>query len=198
MAGLISQRRYPHGRAVALLGTRTLVSDTFTRADSATTLGTADTGQAWVAMVGTWGLAGGQAYLVSATADAAAVVDAGVADCTVRVTIPTAAGAVCGLTFRLTDASNYWRVVRSGVSNVVLQKTVAGARTTVATATATIADGAVLEVRGAGSAISVTLGGVLLTALSVSDAFNATATKHGLHCNNNATTRFDGFRVTTA
>jgi hypothetical protein len=39
-----------------------LVSDTFNRANSAGSLGTADSGQAWTADRGTWGINGNQAY----------------------------------------------------------------------------------------------------------------------------------------
>lgn len=42
-------------------------SDTFTRSDSASTLGTAETGGAWTAQAGTWGITGGKAYAASNT-----------------------------------------------------------------------------------------------------------------------------------
>lgn len=44
---------------------RPIVFDSFDRADSAVTLGNADTGQAWAVSAGTWGISGGQAYSVS-------------------------------------------------------------------------------------------------------------------------------------
>lgn len=44
---------------------KVLLSDTFNRADSALTLGNAETGQAWTAEVGTWGVSSGQAYSAS-------------------------------------------------------------------------------------------------------------------------------------
>ncbi len=56
------------------------VSDTFTRADSLTTLGNADTGQAWSAAGGTWGINSNQAYLPSPANTNAAWIDGGLSD----------------------------------------------------------------------------------------------------------------------
>lgn len=49
------------------------VADAFSRPDSTTSLGTADTGQAWTPVAGTWGITNGQGYPVTSTAEAHAV-----------------------------------------------------------------------------------------------------------------------------
>jgi hypothetical protein len=46
----------------AAAGPTTYAADTFTRADSALTLGTSSGGQAWSALTGTWGITGNKAY----------------------------------------------------------------------------------------------------------------------------------------
>jgi hypothetical protein len=69
--------------------TTTLGSDAFTRANSASTMGTADVGGAWTAGTGTWGIISNTAYCAAGVVGdvALATLNAGVADCTVEVTI---------------------------------------------------------------------------------------------------------------
>lgn len=102
-----------------LLGLPTLarvaagVVDTFTRADSNTSLGDADTGQTWEAIAGTWGIASNKGRLVSAPNGAIAVVDAEMADGTFKVTvdIPDPLPDDWGICFRVVDADNYWCLI---------------------------------------------------------------------------------------
>jgi hypothetical protein len=54
-----------------------LVFDSFNRADSASTLGNADTGQAWSAVVGTWGITSNRAYPVTASGTGTAAINTG-------------------------------------------------------------------------------------------------------------------------
>ena len=69
----------------------TTITDSFNRADSATTLGSTDTGQAWEIVGGTWGVMNGTMYKSAGGASlrAHAVVDWGLADMSVTVQIPT-------------------------------------------------------------------------------------------------------------
>ncbi len=68
-----------------------VVSDTFTRADSALTLGSAETGQTWTAVVGTWGISSNKAYSASDAGNERATINPGVAnfilDCTISGTL---------------------------------------------------------------------------------------------------------------
>src|SRR5436853_7315699 len=85
-SGLLRRRRRSGG------GVQTIVSDTFTRADNAASLGVADTGQAWTSLGGTWGISGNQAYCPTAALNPLAVVDSGKADCSVQATLTVVAG----------------------------------------------------------------------------------------------------------
>lgn len=86
-----------------------VVSDAFNRADSTTTLGTADTGQAWTALSGTWGISSNQAYCVDANDGRVAAIETGSTDQTVTVTatIPNSS-SYPGVLARLTDADNFY------------------------------------------------------------------------------------------
>lgn len=173
------------------VGATPLVLDTFTRANNASSLGSAETGQAWTAHVGTWGV-GSEMALVGATANALATVPAGVSDGLVRVTIATV-GADPGLCFRYSDASNHWRFVYTS-GGWFLQKRVAGSLTTVGTGSASRAAGDVMEIEARGSLIIARLNGGQLA--SVTDTFNQSATRHGLAtAAASSASRWDNFRV---
>lgn len=198
MAGLISQRRFPHGRAVALFAAAesddgVLFSDTFTRADSATTLGSD-----WTAITGTWGVSGGNAYNPSGTTNACAVVDSGAADALVQVTLSdtTASVKTIGLYVRVTDADNWIRFVFSAGA-LFLQKKVAGAATaTVKTVTQAVAVGDVLGLRLSGASITGLLNGadVLGGAQTVSEF--TTIANHGIGAATGTSTgRWRSFKV---
>lgn len=86
------------------------VSDSFNRADDATSLGSADTGQPWAPLNGTWGISSNKAYLVTTTSQATAATDGGSADANLSVDVtmsPTLNRAATGVIVRATDASNY-------------------------------------------------------------------------------------------
>lgn len=170
------------------------VTDSFNRANSAVALGNADTGQTWSALGGTWGISANQAYFVTGgtTNSLYAVVDSGLADTTVQVTI-----AVTDVTeeprvvFRAVDVNNLWIVSTSGV----VYKRVAGSYTSAATFTHTFVNGDIVSVVLLGNSITAKVNGT--TVATVTDSFNATATKHGigqLLLNTNVT-RFDDFSV---
>lgn len=172
----------------------TVAFDTFTRADSAVSLGTAESGQAWSALSGTWGISGNQARIatLSGANTDAAVVDAGVSDCLVTVTMATVGGTP-RLVFRATDASNCFFVDVQGASATKMYRRQAGANNEIASTTTLVPNGGILSVRLNGADIRAALNGVEL--FSVTSAFNQTATKHGL--GGTATdARFDDFRVT--
>ena len=197
MTGLIAARRFPHGRAVALFGGAgvspvTLFSDDFTRADSATTLGAG-----WTAITGTWGIASNQAYNPSATANAYAVVDAGTADCTVYATM-SAIATQSGIYVRSTDGDNWIRLIRNSTS-LILQKSVAGTLSTVATLATglTFHSGDVFRLTMSGQSFSAYLNGQPQGAAQTINDFE-TVTTHGIGIAAGvATARWDNFKVTT-
>ena len=113
-------------RLLTIMGSakRPIVRDSFDRADSAITLGSADTGQAWTKLAGTWGISSNKAYLVSNTGQAVAVIDSGYANLNYTVDIttsPTASRVDCGLVFRATDNSNFLllAIEKSATANTI-------------------------------------------------------------------------------
>jgi len=94
-------------------GFNTMVSDTFTRANDSSHLGSADTGQAWTAQLGTWGIASNTAYCsdgYSTGNGGSATVDGGAGVREVQVEISTKPQNSCyiGLVMRYSDSNNYW------------------------------------------------------------------------------------------
>ena len=177
-------------------------TDAFGRADSTTTLGTTDTGQAWSVLSGTWGISSNAAYEPGAVpvTQHAAVIDSGLSDCVVQVTVPVLSGLSgnAGVIFRATDDSNYWRFVIGGATdnNWYFQKKVAGSFSLVGTG-AGRATGDVLKVVLGGNTITVFKNGTQMA--TTTDSFNSTATKHGLANSSSSSggtvARFDDFSV---
>lgn len=165
-----------------------LVSDTFNRADSTTSLGTADTGQAWTPLATTvWGIIGNTAYETGNAAQALAVVETGVSDCTVSVTMPVMGDT--GLCFRASDNDNNF------VTNpTALYREQSDTGYTLLGSYPQINAGDRLAVVLSGSTITVKVNGAAV--LTVTDTFNQTATKHGLRSHNSTAARFDDFEVT--
>lgn len=104
--GLLDARR---------VGYKTVVTDTFTRADNAGALGNADTGQAWLTIVGNaFGISSNQAYNTdTANTLSIAAIDAGASNVRIACTV-TRTTQVAGVAFRISDSSNYWTVNLSG------------------------------------------------------------------------------------
>jgi Big-like domain-containing protein len=157
-----------------------VVRDSFERTDSATSLGYADTGQAWSTLNGTWGIDDGKAYLVASGGGVlnAAVVDAGIADCAIESTIIwTTDSLFWPVAFRCTDASNGFRVVNDNAT-LAIYRVQAGALTSIAFVVVAISSGDRIGIELSGNNITAKVNGV--TVVTASDSFQATATKHGI------------------
>lgn len=174
------------------------LSDDFNRADNAASMGsTSGGGVAWSALRGTWGIASNQGYTATPNGSATdiAVVETGVADGTVTVTLPTAptTPSECGLTFRAVDISN-WFVVQSAGTALKVYRNVAGTVTEIGSAASQRpASGDTLSVVMSGTSIVVKRNGS--TVISLTDSAHTAATKHGLN-NYQTGTRFDSFDFT--
>jgi hypothetical protein len=174
--------------------------DSFTRANSATSLGSLEQGgQAWsVTPSGTsWGVTSGRAYLATDDAtwnDHYATVN-GSANVRVLVTLATL-GQYSGLTFRFVDRNNCWKLATdTSAGKYFLTKFVGGTQTfPLQIAQAPVA-GDVLEVRTNGSRIDVYINGVARG--GVTDTSHQTATRVGLLSSQDNLARFDEFRVYT-
>jgi hypothetical protein len=186
---------------VNLAGTPSYAVDTATRADSAVTAGSLETGEAWTAVLGTWGIATNKLYC--AVTDGGGgnknvlTFDAGthVGELSVAV---TRAGGTLGLVVRQSDNANYIRLETDG-SGTRLIKRVAGVDTTIGSSAANPSLWTkTFKVTMSGNDLNVYQDGALVIG-PITDAFNNTATKHGLYVNQTVTdNRWDNVVFTGA
>lgn len=174
----------------------TTISDAFTRADSAVSLGSATTGQAWVQMAGTWGISTNTAYQPGAVNNAVAYVEANRSDCAVSATLTLgASGNTVGVAFRIQDASNFlWAGFTP--TTIFILKCVAGVHSVVTSVAQATATGDVITVDMRATSITVKQNGVArISGQVVTEC--ATATKHGLTMGAAAADqRWDDFSIT--
>lgn len=170
-------------------------SDNFNRANSASSLGTpSDSGSAWVALSGTWGINSNQGYLVTDNGDDLAYLEASLADVTVQVTRADNLGTHVGICFRVSDVNNYW-VWHGNDSGRFLKKFVSGSPTTVYSDASAINPNDVISVTASGSSITAYINGVSIT--NTTDSFNSTATKSGIYSHfSDGTGRWEDFSIT--
>lgn len=178
-AGVLGQQ----GAAVGVL-----ITDSFDRADSVTTMGNTDTGETWVPNAGTWGISLNRAYPIPGGAQLTTVVESGVADCTIEVTLSTLVDS--GVCFRSTDTNNHF------VTNATtLFRKQSGGFTSLGTFSTGFSSGNVIAVVLSGTGIEVFRNGA--SVLSTTSTFNQTATKHGLRAGSGGSVRFNDFSITT-
>lgn len=165
------------------------IRDTFSRPNSTSDLGIADTGQAWTVSSGVWGIDASRAY--ASTPPGEAFVEAGIADVVVQAAITH--GGDNGLVFRITGTGSFL-MARFGADKVELYRKQSGTFTLLASVAYAIALGAIatLKVRAVGSAIEVYANDVLQ--ISATEPFQATVTRHGLYAGTGAA-RWDDFIV---
>lgn len=176
----------------------TLVKDSFTRANSAVTMGsTTETSHAWTALAGTWGITSNQAYLVTnATSNDCVVVDAGAADVTVQAKVVTVAGSQ-GLAVRVTDADN---VITTNLTGMF--RRTGGVNTAIGTFSSAFVAGDTMRIVTSGTSIKTyrqaASTGTFELVLSVTESQGSTNTKHGLRQSSAAGGAWDDFRVVGA
>lgn len=158
----------------------TTIDDSFNRADSATTLGNTDTGQAWTANRGTWGISSNQAYCVTAVDNDLASVDWGSPNMTVSVKmVAQALQRFYGVVARMTDASNYYMAMVAEGASVYLFKCVAGSYTVLVGPTSVSPPAnAVLSLQASGTSLVVKINGT--TVISTTDSTFTTGNRAGL------------------
>lgn len=159
------------------------VSDSFTRPNSTSSLGSTDGAlsgdpQAWTAGRGTWGIYANGAYCYSVSSWSAAWVDSGLADniTTCRATEIRPYGWM--LAARYVDADNFLGVYL-GSGTIRLAKIVSGGLTDIASGGG-YANGDLISIRCQGTSIEVRRNGTVAYAAS-STQFQ-TATKQALAC----------------
>lgn len=173
-----------------------IVQDSFDRADSATLLGVADSGQTWQPLSGTWGISGNKSYEVTnGGGDKFSVIDSTVSNCTIECEILWRTGGIIGLLCRAIDVNNLiFTFIQSG--NMTLAKKVGGAYTSLGIYSFTPVDGTTYKVKIvlSGNNITVYLDDVSRITTNVTE--HVTNTKHGLFKNSASNNqRFDNFYI---
>ena len=163
-----------------------VVTDSFNRADNASSLGTADSGQVWSALVGTWGISSNTAIRVSGAGTGYVVTESGIADAIIQAKLsPTDAAQtfLAGLIFRVQSTNNVWGFyIRPNLGLAILFKLVAGVLTTTDTVSYTRSAASVLKVICAGTTIDCYVNEVRVIHATGRTDFQ-TATQHGLYAN---------------
>lgn len=181
------------------------ITDTFNRADSATSLGTAGTGQSWEQLRGTFGISSNVAYLASFVAGEInlTAVDSGEADVDIfaQVTVNPPVDAWIGIVYRVQDANNFRYFFHYQTFNgftVYSGRVQAGASTydhlNATNLVASIATPVDLRVWCQGSTIRVYRNGVQMGS-DFTSTFNQTMTKHGVLAANSSVPRLDNFAI---
>lgn len=150
-------------------------------------------GGKWTILTGNAAVANG---VVSTNNTLRAIIDSGVADCSVET--PIVFGATdTGLILRANNSSNYLRITLAP-SNVRFQKTQSGATTTLGTKNFSFVIGRTYLVRAdlAGSSVKISVDGTELGTFSTS--FNQTATRHGLLTSNSGVRSWERFTVVSS
>lgn len=97
----------PAIRAIVKRAGASSITDSFNRANSTTTLGNTDTGQAWTVLAGTWGISSNQAYCLSVDGRYMASVTSGT---NVEVQVWLAAGQFPAVFARASSSSAFYCV----------------------------------------------------------------------------------------
>lgn len=175
-----------------------IVLDTFNRADNPSSLGNADTGQAWIAKDNVWGILSGEAYTPASGSPSLIIVDSGVSTnfkISVRMAKWGVGSQAPGLAIRAIDSDNMFRFTQTTTSSLMFQKKVAGVIITLGDYTGlTLADNDVMSIFLQGNEFKLYLNDTLLGTFT--DAFNDTVTTHGLCTGTGSVTgRWDDFKI---
>lgn len=162
------------------------ITDTFTRADSTSSLGVADSGHTWLATTGVWGIASNGAYCVSGAGQNMATVPAVSGVGTVSAKVAGSSPVDQGLAVRLIDGGNYMLLAFSESGTVKLYKVVSNTFTVIGSAAASApTTGDTMSVTmTSGNLYTVKKNGTTL--FTATDAANAAGTRHGFWSFGNA------------
>lgn len=190
-----------------------IVSDSFNRADNPTSLGTADTGQAWTSVSGVWGIDSGDGVRFSSGTGTSghAIIEGTLTDVIVKATLvnPSSVASFAGLTgilVRYFDSTHYFTLSYEkfpGPTYELRLHRTYGGTATVFSETKTLSDGDTISVACCGSLFQVYVNDVLQG--SYNDGFNPQlyGTQYGLDSYDgtvpvgSTVSKFDNFLVTT-
>jgi hypothetical protein len=169
-----------------------ILRDSFNRADNALTMGNANTGQAWIPGMSTWGISSNQAYSIDTAGTDMISIETGVSNFSVSATVKFSVNE--GIIFRYADANNHL-VLRINSTTLGLVKGVASVFTSIGSYSFTPVVGTLYNIKAVcnGSSIQVFLDGVLR--ITATETANQTATQSGLRTAISTAGRFDNFLV---
>lgn len=172
--------------------------DTFVRADSAVSLGTATSGGTYTASSGTWGISTNRAYPVASGRVLAAAGTAGHEISCEFEDMTT--GIQQWLICRAADSANYWRCGVSspsatGVQTLALQSIVAGA-VVVNTAVGRFQRGDTVTLMASGRVLQISVNGIRVASYVMTTAL--TGTSFGMQANAGANTFMKNLTCVTA
>lgn len=169
-------------------------SDDFDRADDAASLGTpSDSGSDWEARFGTWGIDGGHAYNPSANEHASAVLESGLADGRLRVTIAAGGANAAEVWCRVSDALNGIMCHHHGGAWHMYAH-VGGGFNSLGDASGTAPNGAVIGLDFDGDEVTFLVDETAVIG-PVTVTHNQAATKHGIGAFASITVRYDDFSI---
>lgn len=170
------------------------VFDSFSRPDNSSSLGFTETGQPWTVVTGRWGIENGGAYTPSKSSSVSfAVVDSGMSDCSLEVTIREGmSNARPRVIIRYTDNNNFLYVTPTE-TGYHLSRMMNGSISTLDTSEGAIEDGDVIRAVMNKDLVKIYINDVLL--LSHNESFNQHATKHGMGIYDSILVRFDNFKI---
>lgn len=173
---------------------KTIVYDSFNRVDSASSLGVADTGQAWNVISGTWGIDGGKAYCAvteSIIGSNNVVINTGISDGILTVKLPSVAKGAERVTFRWYDNLNRF-ALWVDTDKYALYK-YEGVETLLGSYSVVPQNNDVIKIEANGSLIKVYLNDLKI--FEVTESANIANTYWGFGTYNSILPRFDDFKV---
>ena len=190
-----------------LLHEPVIISDSFTRANSAVTLGNTETGQAWTTGSGTWGISTGRAYCVTAVTGDTRFIETNTpdytAECILNGILMTGNVSFPSLVIHGLDVNNYI-YARLYNGNLELYKKDGGVVTSLASVATTTSDNTdyLVKVSCLGNVIKISVNNALLITYTLAggDTKFAAYTKVGVRMNKAGTpasnaARWDNFKV---
>ena len=188
-------------------GSTVVVSDSFNRANSASSLGNADTGQAWSSVIGTWGIDANRAYAVGTPGNTwAAAVNSGANPSTTTIMVSArlynrGANRYPAIFLGAASGAGHTAAYRVFPNGNTTTAYVQNGNTSPASLVAcTSTDGALFAVRstpaGANCTVELLVDGVVLTSISA-PARTGTWCGIGTGFSADAPVRFEDFKVET-
>lgn len=178
-----------------------VVTESFNRADHASSLGIADSQQAWSTQAGTWGITGNKAYQsLTTNSDRVVTLDSGIQGASdIRVKVVWNAGEKAGIAFRAQDASTGFIFFIDAGGGYSLGRKLPSYSVLGTNASGPATNGQTLEMRVILNGTSITCFANNSQKFSLTDPNFTTVSRHGLFFNPAASgttlTRFDDFSI---